>query len=382
MPCQKMPRKYRRKPSMSGRVRRNSTQEFVMRKHGAGGPKRSRFLGAAAAAGLMPCSKKYLASLMDPSGDVSRGACIPAGFPIPSQKVRAFYRGTMVTGTNGNGYVALNPTIAGDYAAVSYSTGGTASITDPFSSANYAGATQTMPKLPYSTAELASGTVQGRFVSGCVRVRYAGSEDVRSGLITMLEDPDHLSLIAQNPGGLATFEGATRERPNGDGKWSQINWSGPAKTEEVEYVTTPAQTAVNWPIVIAVSGTNDASGVGAAIYEFEAWINCEYIGRDVVGKTDNINDAAGFDKVLSATKSVANTAQQALNPGATGVVSQVLNAHGGETTMAGDILQGVASAINPGLGKVWGVGRSILRSVSRSRSTTRRPRSYSVPYRR
>lgn len=56
--------------------------------------KASRYIGNAMKAGLMPCTQKYAATLIDPTSDASRGACVPSGFPIPSQKCRAFVRGT------------------------------------------------------------------------------------------------------------------------------------------------------------------------------------------------------------------------------------------------------------------------------------------------
>lgn len=216
-------------------------------------------------------------------------------------------------------------------------------------------------KLPYSAATLASGNVQGRIVSGCIRVRYAGPEDGRSGIITMLEDPDHLSLGGQSQDTIASFEGANRERPNGDGAWSQINWSGPAREAEVEYVQTTTQNGVSNVMAICISGTTGTTGVvGPATFEYEAWVNVEYIGRDVQGKTDNQNDQVGMDLLLSATKAVAGTPQQSLNPSAAATVMGKVFAPKAGGTMVGNALQTAASSIHPALGMAWGFGRNLF----------------------
>lgn len=382
-----MPRRsnYRKKPSVSGRARRNATQEYVMRAV-AKPPalryrKSTKYHPAAVGAGLMPCSKKYLQSLLDPSGDAGRGACVPSGFPIPSQKVRAFVRGTLSTGTGGNGYIMWSPALVNDQGQLTVTqAGNTAAGNVAFDNIAYTGTNSSsfQNKLPYTTAQLTAGQVQARIVSGCIRVRYAGSEQTRSGIITMLEDPDHLALTSSNPQSIASFEGANRERPNGDGAWSQLNWSGPAKTTEVEYVQTAFQTGPSGQnvMMILITGTNNGAGaLGPATFEFESWINVEYIGRDVVGKTDNVNDQRGMDKVISATKTVANTAQESLNPTATSTVSRLVDAHSGAPTMAGDVLEGVAGMIHPTLGRLWSRGRSRLRSFSQSRSRSRSSRS-------
>lgn len=359
-------RRTARKPSMSGRKRRNATQEFLLRPM-LRAPKRikaSRYIGAAMKAGLMPCTQKYAASLLDPSSDASRGACVPSGFPIPSQKARSFIRGTMSTGTAGNGYILWSPTLVNDANNVIYtSAANTAALGDALTNASYTASNVTgqQTKLPYTTAQLASGTVQGRIVSGCIRVRYAGPEDSRSGIITMLEDPDHLALNGYTPAQIASFEGANRERPNGDGAWSQVNWSGPSKEAEVEYVQTPQQNnAVNCIAILVNSTVNNAGALGAAAFEFEAWVNVEYIGRDVQGKTDNQNDQSGMDRILSAAKAVAGTAQQSLNPSATQTVMGKVFAAKPGGTMVGNALQSAASAIHPALGAVWGFGRGLF----------------------
>lgn len=248
------------------------------------------------------CTSQYLMSLLDPTSPLSMGACIPSGFPMPSQKCRAFIRATFNAGTTGHGFAVLQPVLVNDQVALSMtgsaSVGGAGTTLSTFT--NVIG--ESFTKLPYTTAQLVTnGTVAGRVVSACLRVRYAGSESARSGLLTSSEHPDHSNLSAFSSNEINAFENSYRERPNGDGDWTTVCWSGPANPNEVEYVNlvNPCGGGTA-PLAIVVDGVPAGTS-----FEVEAWINIEYIGKDSVGKTPVHIDEQGYGNVLQVTKAAS-----------------------------------------------------------------------------
>jgi len=269
------------------------------------------------------CTSMYLMSLLDPTSEESRGACVPSGFPMPSQKTRCVNRGTFTLGTTGNGFIVLRPLIVNDQAALLFT--GSASVGDAgtalTSFTNLA--TDSFSKLPFTTAQVVTNAeAAGRVVSACLRVRYAGTESSRAGIISSCEHPDHNSLQILSSNEINQFESSYRERPSGDGQWSQVNWSGPCQPQEVEYLSTAnvsnllaSSTSV---LSICING-----GAASAAYEYEAWINVEYIGRITQGRTTNKCDEQGYGNVLECVKTVAGT--KALNPDA---AQSVLNRFG------------------------------------------------------
>lgn len=310
----KKPKNYKYSPTYaltkSARTKKGFTggmnrSQYILRK-------RIRYAHRAGKAGLMGCTRKYAASLIDPSGDASRGACVPFGFPMPSQKARAWVRGTFLTGTTGTGYILYTPTIANDQVAVAYTTatsvGSPANVLSAFT--NLASAVQS--KLPYSTAQLAvTNSVEGRFVSGGLKVRYIGPQQSCGGFTLALEDPDHVTLNGETGNQLLQFEAANMKQVTTTGEWHVINWSGPVKQAESEYVTTPVY-STPYPLGIYIDGTfqSGAGGqpiAGPSTFEFEAWTNVEYIGRDTTGKTDNEADPQGASKAVTIIKATQAT---------------------------------------------------------------------------
>lgn len=213
------------------------------------------------------------------------------------------------------------PVLANDTPVVRYTNGAAGATTSatPLNDALYASVTTNMTKLPYTTAQLASGNVEARFISGCIRVRYSGKESNRAGTLILLETPDHEDIFPLSFNDINQYEATTTTRPTGEGEWSQINWSGPVKTGELEYRNTPTASGVTvfpagtWsphsPIVIAIAG-GDATI--AQQFNFEAWVNVEYIGKIAVGKTPGDADVVGFGKTQQAIKNIAAT--EALSP--------------------------------------------------------------------
>lgn len=254
---------------------------------------------------LMGCTKHYLASLLDPSGDSSRGACVPSGFPMASQKVRQFVRGNVATSsTTGWGFIAWRPSFANDITCAWTTGSGTTFIPSQVLNAatGTAPTTTSMTTLPYTSAQCTSPNLDCRFVSGCLRIRYTGTEDTRGGILSALEEPDHNSLYAQTGDSILSYENCQRIRPSGDGEWTSINWSGPVRQSEVDYIS-----AASLPNQIAAILIQAPVATVSQSYEYEIWQNIEYIGSIPTGKTDSHVDDNGMSKVLSAVKKISST---------------------------------------------------------------------------
>jgi len=304
----------------------------------------------------------YLLSLLDPTSEESRGACIPSGFPMPSQKVRAYCRGSFNVGTTGNGFIAFRPMIVNDAIALTFT--GSASVGDAGTilSAFTNLASDSFNKLPFTTAQVVTNaTVAGRVVSACLRVRYAGTESSRAGLITTIEHPDHGSLYGISANDIAQFENAYRERPSGDGLWTQVNWSGPGSPSEVEYVNlanvitsgTPiaitisgnAATAYTNAIAIAANGSNITSGTVAF-----ARLPALYLGTTTIQSTSAAQAVSGIttlatgNTTVTGFANVTSTIQGGSSLTIAGAASGITTLAAGNTTITG--FANVTSSVN------------------------------------
>lgn len=384
----------RTKPRAFGSIKRARPSREYYQVPMARGRTRKRIAYQAKATGMMPCTRLFAASILDPTGERSKGACLPMGFPMPSQKIRVFTRGimyaqpnntTLATSTACIGFIHWRPVLANDLTCVTYTNSslpsGAVTEATAFSSANWSVTTATLTKIPYPTASFTNSYVEGRLVSGCIRVRYAGQEDFRSGIISLFEDPDHIAITGLSINDISLFDSCGKQRPFGDGAWHQINWSGPAKQQETEYATSAAAVvgaAAQTTHVIGISGINPvtagaSSGLMAMPFEFECWQNMEYIGRDVVGKTNNSLDEQGSKDVMKAAK-VAQSQSEPLNPTSPAatvfknIISQTFKPKAGGT-FVGNALQSLATGLHPGLGAAWGLGRSAVNAAYRARHT-------------
>jgi len=58
---------------------------------------------------LSECEKGFIKARMDPFGIFNKPPCNPIRDPGPSIKFRSYYQGTMITGSSGEGFVAITP---------------------------------------------------------------------------------------------------------------------------------------------------------------------------------------------------------------------------------------------------------------------------------
>jgi len=276
----------------------------------------------------------------------------------------------MATTSTGDGFIYWAPVLTNGDNSLTY-TLSTTTVGGPNIAFNafVAPGTSVIAKIPYALAQLTAGNVQGRLVSGCIRVRYSGTEDARSGIVSLFEDPDHLSVAAQSTNTISLFDSCGKQRVYGDGAWHQINWSGPCKQAEQEYISTAYYSQAC--LVIAINGTSSSTGTaGSQPFEWECWENLEFLGRDVVGKTNNNLDEVGTKSVIQKAKDKQSQSDP-LNPttGASILKTVFQSKPGG--TVVGNALQSLVSGFNPALGALWGTGRNALNSaVNRSSRMT------------
>jgi len=266
---------------------------------------------------MADCTQHYLLSLLNPYD--SYGACIPSDYPLKSQKVHAFVRGTMVLGTTGVGFVNARPTSGSETVCVrsttSTSVGTIATVCSAFTNIT----PSAMAKLPYSITDFSTGLVQARLVSAGLRIRYTGREDARNGIISSVEAQDHEDQDSVTPSALFNKENLERTRPEYD--WTCINYSGPVAPGDIEYSNSPTPTGGNYIFSHVVEG------VAGDTYEWEFFQSLEYIGTKAVGKTDSHSDIVGYNKVQEVVKSVA--AEKPIKPSdSPSIITRVINAIG------------------------------------------------------
>jgi len=251
-----------------------------------------------------PCVTDYVMAIANPF-DAPAGACLPAdSFPLPSQKIKSFSRGTCVLGTTGYGFIIASIVMA--YDAVSWTATTSTSVMAASTAASAVTNTITgvQSSIPFSIADVSTNNLaQGRGVALGIRARYTGTEAGRNGIINCVETQDHVSLAGFSYNFVRTHPGVRTERPNGDGDWTSALYSGPTNPAELTFN--------NVPILSGKSGVYGPplgmfiSGVAGDTYEFEVFQHIEAIGDNTSGKTLSHNDAQGFAKAQEATKAEA-----------------------------------------------------------------------------
>jgi len=258
------------------------------------------------------CSMRYMAALCNPF-QAEPGACVPCDlFPLPSQKIRAFTRGSFACGVGGVGFILAAPCAANDAPAIAYTQAASPmTVNDPVNAGITGGGTQFLAGLPYNIVQV-NGAVQARVVSMGIRIRYAGTEAGRSGTIACYEDQDHIGQ--GTPGGaLTNFNSvqlntsATVSRPSGDGGWDAcVCSSGPVTPVELEFVARTYPHSVTQTLNAAGYLLIMVNGIVGDKYDFECFQHIEYIGTNVAAKTPSHADTDQYGKIIQSAKEIAN----------------------------------------------------------------------------
>jgi len=289
---------------------------------------------------LSHCVAKFALAASDPFHPGCVGVCLPVLPVIKSQKVSRFVRGTFVIGTNGAGYVGVNPCVNNDYYSIATTsaayTGSGLSIRLT-STTGQPGVELAALNGPWGSANTAQSTgvidsVTGRVVAAGLSVQYAGPLLNQGGVYTALVDPDH-ETVGPIPGAgfTASQLGQFRQayvKPNCGQK--VVLCAVPISGAEEAYQTTAAinaagnvsGTATQYPygfadvtpaytpsggvvgafgdpnMVILVTG-----GTPGTVFYYEYILHCEYIGRPTAGvSTNGESDYVGYQKVAAAAQ--------------------------------------------------------------------------------
>lgn len=245
------------------------------------------------------CALSYASALADPIGTPT-GACIPFGFPLPSQKVKVSARGTFNLGTTGVGYAQWNPAFTNDTVAV-ITTQATSVGTVGTSPTSFTNLVNTnLIKNVFTTAQMTNSVnpIGGRIVSGLLRIRYAGTEANRNGIVTTFEEPSHRNMTSTPISTIISSQQTLNERPPPDGAWHSVFYSGPAGQGEINFASTTGITpGAYWAIV---------QGIANDLYEWEIYQHLEFNGALVIAASASSIDANGYALAVDAMKSISS----------------------------------------------------------------------------
>lgn len=182
---------------------------------------------------LSQCSNTYLKALLDPFSLVT-GACIPDLIDRPSLKTRSVIRGTCSVGTQGVGYVVVDPLcgLADAYSALLTS----ASFGDVHVLNSTPGVLPVFNnQSPYRQSDVPT-RVNFRVVACGLRLRYIGTELNRGGRYIC-----HRLPSVQNYGNFTSEDILTRPDAVStpvDRKWHGVSYA-PTSEEDYSYKNTP-----------------------------------------------------------------------------------------------------------------------------------------------
>lgn len=250
---------------------------------------------------LSQCTKDYARALIDP-WSVPRPPCVPDLISLPSYKFGTQSRGTFVIGTQGVGFVAINPYAVGQPAT------GLALV--PFS---YTDATYAQPYyVPNSGTGTSDPTVDGQLgyldtplnignsnisgfsyrpVGAGVKARYSGPELTRAGRMIAYREATNQPLETNLNGNELLNNREASITPN-DRKYHYATWK-PALQADLAYRTGQA---ITYPTMIMYI---DGATPGTS-FEFDIQMWFEVIGRQLPSLTKSHSDPLGMAAVQDA----------------------------------------------------------------------------------
>lgn len=266
-------------------------------------------------------ANRFLEAIVDPRGaKATRMPTLMGGYTEASSVLKCKARGSVTVGTNGLGYIVVNPNNCGPCYDVPV-----AHVTGPTYAGNYASQPGSIPgvgvtavynsKAPYTGASaMSSQSIEYRTVaSGCYLVPTGSATD-QDGMVRLFEYQGHDEVLGSGLG-LGSIESADRTRSVrgiqlGDPTVENvINWhpaagaSGLMGTSELTTAANDflfrklpqaASTAITFGAYIAV-----ISGTAGTQYDFEIYTHYEVRGRTVLDKRPCFYDSRGMDLVLS-----------------------------------------------------------------------------------
>lgn len=239
---------------------------------------------------LSECAINYVKAIHAPWSSVR--ACVPLEPCFPSMKVTTWVKGSMVTGTQGVGFVLVKPTamVANDANSVFFSSNATTFVTAALST-SAAGTGATNSNSPFTASTFTADETYYRLVGCGIRVRYVGTELNRGGSVVSLCEPDHTSLDTFGRGSLMTYKSVHAEATRRG--WHECCWF-PIDAVEVAYRADPVNDSTPCMAVMVQAADSGTS----VTYEYEVFCKFEAHGRTAQSMTYMRGDAAGGNAAL------------------------------------------------------------------------------------
>lgn len=277
---------------------------------------------------LGSCSSEYALSLENPFATGPVG-CIPSYPTIKSQRTKLWNRGSFDTGSDGYGFIVMNP-----WAVSSDANTTSAGIADGFvqySTPTYTGAgvitlnvvgtpvapsgsvVSAQPNSPFTRTQFGttSALVQYRIVSAGLRIKFSGTALNQGGIVYGLHQPNHETLLnytrdtmmSFDEGGKFVITGQNSENPD---KWFTVLYK-PVDPFDCEFAFNPTNpgtvtAATSFPMGFIVK----TAATGSQPFEYEAFANVEFTGAPARAKSLSYADPVGFAAVQTALNASGN----------------------------------------------------------------------------
>lgn len=312
---------------------------------------------------MSPCARLYAIGMVNPfsffdttnarqnavmgMGDVPETLpCVPTFPSLKSRRTKYFGRGTFVIGSAGNGYLAFAPRrLASNYSTVLDNQAPlilfNSSSSDPGTSFPVldtgvgfsVGSSAFNANSDYTIAELQNPQTLERLVCAGVRIRYAGPDLSRSGIIHAAYTPSHTSLNMVSLATISQYE--TYFRLPVSKKWFTLTYT-PVLPGEYQYDIDYIQGASGEDNVMIEANTHYmgmliTGGPAGSLFEYEFCHIMEVVGPNIRDLKLADSDIRGLEMVNNV---VRPETQMAANVDGVGrVLSNVLRAAGSLTAI-------------------------------------------------
>lgn len=251
---------------------------------------------AVRATALSPCATAYALALKDPFD--APLACVPSYPPLPSQKLRVWARGTMVTGTAGWGGVIVRPLLSAmnDYNTVLTTTGTFAGTSLP--NPGDAGTQLYATNNPYNSTQIVNN-MQARIVACGIRLWNTTAQLSIGGTEISLIHPDNESIAGLSFAQMSEFNTAQVSSPDDERTPIVLTWL-PTRPVDFEYQTgNQLLTHQSYSMGFLVQAPSVST---PQQYAFECFAQVEYVGANAPARSFSAADPNGMAAVLTAAE--------------------------------------------------------------------------------
>lgn len=236
-----------------------------------------------------PCISKWLQLALDPFGETV-DACNPFTFPFMAERLFVYKRGNIATTANfnaaGNAYFVFSPMRMAGNDGTSPLFGGDALITASTNLSAYPTLGSTWySNSPFAAAEISSSgetVTQAAIVAAGFRFRYTGKAESRAGTVSIYEDPSHRDLLSTTNVTFDDLRGqdAMQTYPV-TSDWTTVVWSGPSKSEEVNWIASLSVTSAPHCFAFAFEGLGVDPDRDAQHFQLELCLHFEAVGNAI-----------------------------------------------------------------------------------------------------